>query len=69
MPRVDAHFDSPDPVMKVLLRSIQEIPDTEPERHDAEGFLHMTLAKASWRHADQLRAAAAVSTPDPEENA
>lgn len=53
--RVATDWSTSDPGMAATLRMIQAMPDTEPERHDAEAFLHMTMARAAWRHADRLR--------------
>lgn len=37
------------------LRFIQSIPETDPERHEAEAGLHMLQARWAWRRADELR--------------
>jgi len=53
--RVLTDWSTADPDMARTLAMIQEMPDSTPERHEAEAFLHMTMARAAWRRADELR--------------
>lgn len=54
--RLLTEWSTDDPGLAATLRAIQALPEHEPERHDAEAFLHMIQARAAWRKADELRA-------------
>lgn len=45
-----------DPELRDHLRWLGELPDYEPDKHECMAHLHMTLARASWRRAERLRA-------------
>lgn len=55
--RVFTDWSTSDPGLAHTLTLIQQMPRHSPERHEAEAFLHMTLARAAWREADRLRTA------------
>jgi uncharacterized SAM-dependent methyltransferase len=54
--RLLTEWSTDDPGLAESLRQISAMPEYEPERHEAEAFLHMIQARAAWRKADELRA-------------
>jgi hypothetical protein len=55
MPRLITEWSTSDPGLADMLRSIAELPEHDPVRHEMEALLHTQQARFAWREADRLR--------------
>lgn len=55
MPRLVTEWSTSDPGLAEMLRSIADLPEHDPTRHELEALLHTQQARIAWREADRLR--------------
>jgi hypothetical protein len=48
-------MDNLNPELREMLKWLDGLSDTDPDKHDMKAHIYMTLARSEWRWADRYR--------------